>query len=187
MAAEEVGAATLPTGAATETTLSAINTKTPTLGQKAMAGSHPVVLAVDQTEIPVQIKGLLQNDLTSASVALSSVRGLNVSVVEPLTAFGELLTAHPTPRIQIDAIYGLLETDVRTFAGSLSGSVTASGAMFTCQTGSRTSGPEPNAILDGGLAIPRRGELFDRVRHANKRHDYRRATSRRCQRCDAKR
>ncbi|TXH47398.1 MAG: hypothetical protein E6Q97_27260 [Desulfurellales bacterium] len=131
----QVGAAVLPTGAATETTLSAINTKTPTLGQKAMAGSHPVVLAVDQTEIPVQIKGLLQNDLTSASVSLSSVRGLNVSVVEPLTAFGELLTAHPTPRVQVDAIYGLLETDIDTFVDGVSGSVTASESMFTCQTG----------------------------------------------------
>lgn len=38
---------------ATQTTLAAINTKTPSLGQAAMAGSTPVVIASDQTAIPV--------------------------------------------------------------------------------------------------------------------------------------
>jgi hypothetical protein len=37
----QVGAATLPTGAATEATLSALNGKTPTVGQKAMARFAP--------------------------------------------------------------------------------------------------------------------------------------------------
>jgi hypothetical protein len=39
----------LPTGAATETTLSALNTKIPTIGQKTGANSLPVVIASDQT------------------------------------------------------------------------------------------------------------------------------------------
>jgi hypothetical protein len=43
----------LPTGAATETTLSSINTKTPSLGQTTMAGSSPVAIASNQTAIPV--------------------------------------------------------------------------------------------------------------------------------------
>ena len=47
----------LPTGAATETTLSAINTKTPALGQAAMVASSPVVIASNQTVIPVNDNG----------------------------------------------------------------------------------------------------------------------------------
>lgn len=56
-----VSESALPTGAATETTLSAINTKTPALGQAAMAASVPVVIASNQTNVPVnmtQIKGV---------------------------------------------------------------------------------------------------------------------------------
>lgn len=136
----QVGAATLPTGAATEATLSAINTKTPTVGQKAMAASSPVVLASDQTEIPVKIEGLLQNYVTSDAVSLSSLRGLNVAIVEPLSAFGEVLTAQPTPRVQIDAIYGLLTTDTQTFTDGVSGTATAANALFVCQTGTGAGG-----------------------------------------------
>lgn len=44
----------LPTGAATETTLSAINTKTPSLGQAAMAASVPVTLASNQSNVVVE-------------------------------------------------------------------------------------------------------------------------------------
>jgi hypothetical protein len=42
------GGLSLPTGAATETTLAAINTKTPALGQAAAASSVPVALANEQ-------------------------------------------------------------------------------------------------------------------------------------------
>lgn len=41
----------LPTGAATETTLAALNTKTPALGQAVAASSQPVVIASDQTPL----------------------------------------------------------------------------------------------------------------------------------------
>ena len=48
------GTVSLPTGAATESTLSAVSGKLPaTLGQKTMANSLAVVLASDQTSIPV--------------------------------------------------------------------------------------------------------------------------------------
>lgn len=53
----DVQASVLPTGAATETTLAAINTKTPSLGQAAMAASVPVVLASNQSAIPVAAAG----------------------------------------------------------------------------------------------------------------------------------
>jgi hypothetical protein len=40
-------------GVATETTLAALNTKTPALGQAAMVASQPVVISSDQSSIPV--------------------------------------------------------------------------------------------------------------------------------------
>lgn len=47
----------LPTGASTETTLSALNAKFNSLGQKTMANSAPIVIASDQTVIPVSQSG----------------------------------------------------------------------------------------------------------------------------------
>lgn len=52
----------LPSGAATETTLSSINTKTPALGQTTMTGSTPVVIASNQSAVPI-----------SGTVAVSSL------------------------------------------------------------------------------------------------------------------
>lgn len=53
----DVLSSALPTGAATESTLSTINTKTPALGQAAMVASVPVVVSSDQSGIPVTDNG----------------------------------------------------------------------------------------------------------------------------------
>lgn len=56
-ATQPVSAASLPlpTGAATETTLAALNTKTPALGQATMLNSQPVVIASNQSAVPVSM------------------------------------------------------------------------------------------------------------------------------------
>jgi hypothetical protein len=51
----DIVSSALPTGASTETTLAAINTKTPSLGQAVMASSQPVVIASNQSAIPVSM------------------------------------------------------------------------------------------------------------------------------------
>lgn len=64
----------LPSGAATETTLAAINTKTPALGQAAMTASSPVVIASDQSVVPVNQAGVSASGslgVLNATVALS--------------------------------------------------------------------------------------------------------------------
>lgn len=62
----------LPSGASTETTLAALNTKTPSVGQTNMAGSRPVVIASDQSVIPVNQAGVS---------ATGSLAALNANVV----------------------------------------------------------------------------------------------------------
>ena len=54
-ATQPVSLASIPlaTGAATETTLAVISTKTPALGQTTMANSSPVVIASNQSAVPV--------------------------------------------------------------------------------------------------------------------------------------
>lgn len=67
-ATQPVSAASLPlpTGASTETTLSSINTKTPSLGQATMANSSPVVLASNQSTVPVDDIGISKSGTISA-------------------------------------------------------------------------------------------------------------------------
>lgn len=64
------GTISLPTGASTEVTLSALNAKFNSLGQKTMVNSAPVVIASDQTAIPASQSGtwtLSQNSGYSVS------------------------------------------------------------------------------------------------------------------------
>lgn len=61
----------LPTGAATETTLAALNAKFNSLGQKTMANSAPVVLASDQSAIPVTFTPTVTVELPQYNTAAS--------------------------------------------------------------------------------------------------------------------
>lgn len=58
----------LPTGAATESTMSALNGKIAPLGQAAMAASSPVAIASDQTSIPITPPNDALSTFTQAGV-----------------------------------------------------------------------------------------------------------------------
>jgi hypothetical protein len=79
LATQPVSAASLPlpAGAATETTLAALNTKTPAIGQALMAASSPVVLASNQSAIPV----------TLTSTTITGTQIVTNTPVTPTTTF----------------------------------------------------------------------------------------------------
>jgi hypothetical protein len=62
----------LPSGAATETTLGSVNTKTPALGQAAMASSSPVVIASNQSAVPVS--GTVTANAGSGTMAVRDLK-----------------------------------------------------------------------------------------------------------------
>lgn len=64
----------LPTGAATETTLSSVDGKLNSLGQKTMANSTPIVIASDQTSVPTS---------TGLPTFLSSTYGFAIGINQP--------------------------------------------------------------------------------------------------------
>jgi hypothetical protein len=84
-----VGSSTLPTGAATEATLSALNGKFGSLGQKTMAGSVPVVLASDQSAHPVTQSGTWNITNVSGTVSLPTGASTEATLS---TASGTLTT-----------------------------------------------------------------------------------------------
>lgn len=76
----------LPAGAATETTLAALNTKTPALGQALMAASQPVVIASDQSAVPIVDAAVLLTGAAAQTAVVNNIlespsgpNGTNVS------------------------------------------------------------------------------------------------------------
>ncbi len=111
------GTVSLPTGAATETTLSSIDTKTPALGQALMAASVPVTIASNQSTLPVQSAGrtkvaVLRNDYSSTSVSTSAYTQLTAStsaIINKLQIFDSsgsaLVLAVGAAASEVDQIY----------------------------------------------------------------------------------
>lgn len=78
----------LPSGAATETTLSAISTKTPALGQALMAASSPVVIASNQSAVPVSgTFWQATQPISAASLPLPA--GASTAVAQASTTSGQ--------------------------------------------------------------------------------------------------
>jgi hypothetical protein len=96
------GSISLPTNAASETTLSGLNGKFGSLGQKAMSGSAPVVIASDQSNLNISqvgrsVRNRARIDYTSTSVTtgayvqlLASTSGA-VNEVEIFDSSGQTL------------------------------------------------------------------------------------------------
>lgn len=105
-------------GVATETTLSAINTKTPSLGQALMSASSPVVIASNQSAIPVT--GTFFQ--ATQPVSIASTVNVNTGLVQGLT--DAQLRATPVP-VSTGLTQPLTDAQLRATAVPVSGSVTA--------------------------------------------------------------
>lgn len=76
---------------------------------------------------------------TYANVGISERDALMVESSGPLTGFGEQIVADETPRVQIDAVYGIRTSDHETFSAS-GGTATASNSLFQVTTGTSVGG-----------------------------------------------
>lgn len=102
------GTISLPTGASTETTLSALSAKFNSLGQKSMANSAPVVLASDQSSIPVtgtffQTTQPISGTVTATPPANTSPATQNITIQDTGSTVTSgnnsqsIITGTPTP------------------------------------------------------------------------------------------
>jgi hypothetical protein len=149
------GTVSLPTGAATSalqttgnTSLSSIDGKTPTLGQKTMAGSSPVVIASDQSAIPITDNdGSLTVDGTvnvgnfpaTQNVAVTSIVEVEVKndVGNPLPISSSDVTASGTitaitQNVAISTV-GKSVVDIQvtgTYTGALTPQITVNGTNW---------------------------------------------------------
>lgn len=145
------GSGALATGAKQDTgnaSLSSIDTKVATAALQTSGNASLTTIATNGATATNQtngsqvarILGLNLNNITTNTVGISERNGLDVDLIGPLTAFGELQVAEPTPRVQIDGTYGLLQTDVQTLTDGASGSATAVGNLFSISSGTAAGG-----------------------------------------------
>jgi hypothetical protein len=85
----QTGTPALPTGAATETTLAALNTKTPALGAAVSASSVPVTIATETASGNITTQNLVPNGAATANSAveliLNGMQGLSIQVTGTYT------------------------------------------------------------------------------------------------------
>lgn len=133
----------LPTGAATETTLSAINTKTPSQGQAAMAASVPVAIASDQSALSVSVSSsalptgaATETTLAAMSAKLPATLGQKAS-----TASLAVVIANDQSNVAVDAFQG----------GSWTVSATQGGSWSVGRTWTLASGTDSVAAVQSGV------------------------------------
>lgn len=132
----------LPAGAATETTLgtrladATVTARLGTLGQKAMAGSAPVVIASDQSRLPIASEVQIDYDTTGGvqnlsvqGIALPSATGAVAggTVANPIRTDPTGTTTQPVSNTNLDVALStrLSESDFDTRIGNVSASPTA--------------------------------------------------------------
>ena len=123
-----VVSSTLPTGAATESTLSALNTKVPTQGQALMAASVPVVIASNQSAVPASQSGTWNITNVSGTVSLPT----GAATETTLAALNAKVTAVNTGAVTVSSSALPTGAATETTLSSLNGKVTA------CNTGAVT-------------------------------------------------
>ena len=97
----------LPTGASTETTLAALSAKFNSLGQKTMAASAPVVIASDQSSIPVSFSNSTVETVTYNTASAVAVNASNTQTLSPgSTILLDRITAAASGQTKIEIQWG---------------------------------------------------------------------------------
>lgn len=105
----------------------------------------PQVLGLDAFISPRMVSTLGRSILvgrtdgdTYRNVGIDNTNNLQISIQEPRTAFGEIMTAESTPVIQLDFVYGINNVTTGTTTTG-SGTATASGGLLSVATTAATS------------------------------------------------
>lgn len=165
----QTGTPGLPTGAATETTLAAISTKTPALGSTTAAGSSPVTLATDGQF--VTSIGSLTEPVPASDTASSGLNGRLQRIAQNITSLIAKFTLDSTDRIRV-SLYGKnsVAGDVAALAdtqGNLGVVLRAVNSTTTLAIGASSAdglSTGQNAAYALGLQTAYNGAAWDRLR-----------------------
>lgn len=115
---------------------------TTVINPAAFSASGDVIRTIDSGGVKTQVVALSgQTDNGNlVSVPVTHEGHLEVAIHEPITPFGSLMTETTEPVFQFDAVYGLVNSEISTTTGHLTGgvtsaTVTSANNLFTCSTG----------------------------------------------------
>jgi hypothetical protein len=168
----DVLSSALPSGAATEATLSTLNGKVPSQGQAAMAASLPVVIASNQTAVPASQSGTWStrtqdgsgNAITSTTSALDvNVKNSTLAVTQSGTwTVQPGNTANTTPWLATISqggnsatvsAGGALKVDGSAATQPVSGTVAVSNLPSTVDTNVGAAGASTPRQVDAGRSL----------------------------------
>lgn len=150
----------LPSGAATETTLAAVNTKTPSLGQAAMAASRPVVIASNQSALAVTGTFWQATQPVSGTVGVSgsvAVTGTFWQATQPVSG---TVAATQSGTWNIGSITTLPTLANVTTVATVTNLSQLGGTAVAMNTGIRSAGTQRVTIATDDL-VPVSGPLTD--------------------------
>lgn len=141
---------------ATATSAASIDTKTPSLGQAAMAASSPVVIASNQSAVPVSAATLPlpSGAATSAnqSTQITAEQATATSVASVDTKLGEV-QASPTANTVLARLKDLLTGIVLAAGSATIGSIASITTSVTPGTAAANLGKTANATFSAGDAL----------------------------------
>jgi spore maturation protein SpmB len=159
------GTISLPTGASTESTLSGLSAKFGALGQTTMTGSAPVVIASNQSAIPVSGSVSIQ---ANASVNVAQINGITtlmgngitgtgsqrVTIASDNTAFG--VNANQSGTWNLNNISGTISLPT---GASTESTLSGLSAKFGALGQTTMTGSAPVVIASNQSAIPVSGSV----------------------------
>ncbi|MFV2058034.1 MAG: hypothetical protein ACC707_16335 [Thiohalomonadales bacterium] len=101
-----------------------------------------------------------ETPIYGATETFDFVHGLNVSIIHPIGAFGELITAQKIPQVQIKFPYGLNSDIVQTLTNNASSTVTASSGICTVTCAASANAFSQIRTLDVVRYSPGQGSLM---------------------------
>lgn len=104
------------------------------LGKCAACNRGNVVSLEPQGAQSFELPADAATETTSAAILAELQATAAVDAVQ-VSPFGESIVVEPSPRVQVDAVEGLLATDVETYTDGVSGSASVSGQLFVVTTG----------------------------------------------------
>ncbi len=144
----DVIASALPSGAATETTLAAASAKLPaTLGQKTMANSMAVVVASDQSAVPVSGSVTVSGTVAATQSGTWNITNVSGTVSLPTGAATETTLAAQSAKLPATLGQKTMANSLAVVIASdqsavpVSGTVTATGTVAATQSGTWTVQP----------------------------------------------
>jgi hypothetical protein len=156
-----VSSSALPSGAATEASLASVDAKLGSLGQKAMAGSAPVVIASDQSTIPVSVASV---PLPTGAATEATLSALNAKVTAvdtgAVVVSSSALPTGAATEATLSALNAKVVSDYGASSGAVRTAAQVGNASGVADFGAGASGAQTLRVVSANESNPKAGRSY---------------------------